>query len=105
MTYSLSLKFISLKTQKTEAYDSVDEVLEVIKQSDLEYSIGASETTIEGDFSQLLALLAKVEAVATGISPAGFMLLANFTSSPYKQDIAEKLSRVERFQCEKSNVK
>ncbi|UJF18254.1 thiamine-binding protein [Vibrio sp. SS-MA-C1-2] len=101
MSYSLSLKYITQKSEKYSAYDSVDQVLACIAKSGLTHTIGVSETTVTSDnFDLILQLLKEVESISRAESPTGFMLLANVTYASYEQDMVEKMQRVERFSGE-----
>ncbi len=61
-----SIRFLPLKAQsKDEIYRLVDEAIDVIASSGLKYLVGPSETTVEGEFSQLLKLIEEIHRKMT----------------------------------------
>ncbi|MCX7813783.1 MAG: thiamine-binding protein [Pseudothermotoga sp.] len=61
MRISCSIRFLPLKTNgKDEIYRLVDEAIAVIAKSGLKYLVGPSETTVEGEFSDLLDLIKRI---------------------------------------------
>ncbi|MEN3008784.1 thiamine-binding protein [Pseudothermotoga sp.] len=61
MKISCSIRFLPLKASgKDEIYKLVDEAIAIIVSSGLKYLVGPSETTVEGEFSDLLNLIKQI---------------------------------------------
>lgn len=72
----------------------IDSVLEVVKQSGFTYEVGPFETTIEGNYSQIMALLDQCIKLA---GQDGDLIQANIKVNYSSQDevmsIAEKVTK------------
>lgn len=55
----MSLQVLPLQT--TKAYDRIDEVIRYIQSTGLTYEVGPFNTSLEGEFSQLLAVIEKAK--------------------------------------------
>jgi uncharacterized protein YqgV (UPF0045/DUF77 family) len=61
MKITCSIRLLPLKAEgKDEIYRLVDEAISVIANSGLKYLVGPSETTVEGEFPQLLELIQQI---------------------------------------------
>lgn len=61
MKIACSIRFLPLKSSgKEEIYKLVDEAIAVITNSGLKCLVGPSETTVEGEFSDLLNLIDQI---------------------------------------------
>lgn len=59
---NLSLQILPI-VPDNEVYSVVDEVISLIKASNLKYVVGPMETTIEGELDVLLEIVKKAQAV------------------------------------------
>ncbi len=57
MKIQASLKVMPAGGSKKEVYDKVNEVIEMITNSNLKYVIGSSETTVEGEYKEIFNLV------------------------------------------------
>ncbi|AEH51681.1 thiamine-binding protein [Pseudothermotoga thermarum] len=56
-----SIKFLPLVASDTATvYALVDEAINIIKNSGLKYLVGPSETTVEGEFEEIVELIKKI---------------------------------------------
>lgn len=62
MQMQVSLKVMPAGSNQKEVYDKVNEVIEMIDNSNLKYQVGSSETTIEGEYKEVFSL---IEAIHT----------------------------------------
>ncbi len=62
MQMQVSLKVMPSGSNQKEVYDKVNEVIEMIDNSNLKYQVGSSETTIEGEYKEVFSL---IEAIHT----------------------------------------
>ncbi|WOO87879.1 YkoF family thiamine/hydroxymethylpyrimidine-binding protein [Mollicutes bacterium LVI A0039] len=62
MLIQASLKVMPSGANQKEVYDKVNEVIEMIDNSNLKYQVGSSETTVEGEYKDIFNL---VEAIHT----------------------------------------
>ena len=59
---NLSLQIIPVVPEE-QVYDVVDKVIAYIAQTGVKYEVGAMETTMEGELSQLLEVVKKAQAI------------------------------------------
>ena len=66
---NLSLQVIPIVPEK-EIYQTVDKVIEFIKNSGLKYTVGPMETTIEGELDDLLNIVKEAQLLlaAAGVN-------------------------------------
>lgn len=57
---TLSLKVLRINHDKDAVFKTVDKVIEIIKDSKLNYLVGPSETTIDGNIDEIMKLLIDV---------------------------------------------
>lgn len=57
MKIQTSLKVMPAGSSQKEVYDKVNEVIEMIDNSNLKYQVGSSETTIEGEYKDIFNLI------------------------------------------------
>ncbi len=55
-----SIKFLPLVASGTTVHALVDKAIEIIKNSGFRYLVGPSETTVEGEFEEIVELLKKI---------------------------------------------
>ncbi|KFB07780.1 thiamine-binding protein [Malacoplasma iowae] len=57
---TLSLKILRINHDKDIVFKMVDDVIDIIKNSNLNYLVGPSETTIDGNIDELMNLLSSI---------------------------------------------
>lgn len=70
MKTSIAIQILPKKDNLTEVVAAVDEVIELIKSKGLGYEVGAFETTVEGEFDELMELIKECHLVALESSDA-----------------------------------
>ncbi|MFC4076198.1 MTH1187 family thiamine-binding protein [Salinithrix halophila] len=93
---NVSLQVLPRASGDREIYDLVDEAIRVIRESGVKYEVGPMETTMEGDYDELMAVVKKAqEAVVT----AGSGRVISIIKVDYKPDgisIEEKVGKYRR---------
>lgn len=93
MKIACSIRFLPLKAEsKEEIYRLVDEAIAVIANSGLKYLVGPSETTVEGEFSQLLELVGKIHQKMTPLCDR-YVLEVAFDCARDGVSIDEKIAK------------
>jgi uncharacterized protein YqgV (UPF0045/DUF77 family) len=64
MNGSVAIQSLPVTTDENEIIRIVDEVIDYIKSTGLSYHVGPFETTIEGDYDQLMAIVKECQYVA-----------------------------------------
>lgn len=66
---NVAVQILPIAVEKPELYKVVDECIQLINTSGLKYIVGAFETTIEGDYDKVMALIKQLQlhAHAAGI--------------------------------------
>ncbi len=62
MQMQVSLKVMPAGSSQKEVYDKVNEVIEMIDNSNLKYQVGSSETTIEGEYQAVFGLIEEIHS-------------------------------------------
>lgn len=63
-TVNLAIQFLPLRYPKDKAYEIVDAAIAVVQKSGLKYAVGAFETTVEGSYEAVFALLDLMQEAA-----------------------------------------
>jgi uncharacterized protein (TIGR00106 family) len=79
---NLSLQILP-QVDEEHLYPTVDQVIEIIRQSGLKYEVGPMETTVEGDLDTLLDLVKKAQQVCV---EAGARRVISIVKIDYKVD-------------------
>lgn len=58
---SVSFQVLPRKTDNSKTIEIVDKVIEMIKNSGVNYEVGSMETTMEGELDQLLEIVKKAQ--------------------------------------------
>lgn len=77
---------------KAEVYAAVDCAIAVVQQSGLAHLVGPSETTIEGEYDEVMAVVKRAQEAALGAAPRVFTLLG-IDWDPRGSSIDEKLQK------------
>lgn len=80
MKIQASLKVMPGLGSQKEVYDKVNEVIEMIVTSDLKSIVGASETTVEGEYKEVFALFETIheKLVADEIRQITMMIVTDY---------------------------
>lgn len=97
MKIQLSLKVLPHKASKKEVYDKVNEVIKTITESNLKYIVGPSETTVEGNYDEVFALVKTIhnQLVADEIEQITMIIMTDYNI--HETYIEEKLENVENY--------
>ncbi len=80
--------------EKAALYAAVDVAIDVVARSGLPYRVGPMETTIEGDYDEVMALIKQAqEAVVARGGATSVMTSIKVDFNPHGSSIAEKLAR------------
>lgn len=75
-------------------YDIVDQVIELIKKSGVNYIVGPMETSMEGDLEELLALVIKAQEVCV---QAGSKRVISIVKIDYKPDGVSMNEKIHKY--------
>ncbi|MBC7117035.1 MAG: thiamine-binding protein [Pseudothermotoga sp.] len=93
MKITCSIRLLPLKVEgKDQIYGLVDEAIGVIASSGLKYLVGPSETTVEGEFSQLLELIQEIYKKMTPLCDR-YVLEVVFDCAKDGVNIDEKIAK------------
>lgn len=86
-----SIKFLPLVVSDTASvYALVDEAIRIIKESGLKHLVGPSETTVEGEFEEIVELIKKI-GIEMRDDCERFILQASFDMKKEGVTIDEKI--------------
>ena len=83
MNASVAIQVVPKTTDDNETIRIVDEVLEYIKSTGLNYFVGPSETSIEGDFDELMEVVKNCQKVA---AKAGAKSISSYVKIVYRPE-------------------
>ena len=83
MNASVAIQVVPKTMDDNETIRIVDEVLEYIKSTGLNYFVGPSETSIEGDFDQLMEVVKECQKVA---AKAGAKSISSYVKIVYRPE-------------------
>lgn len=97
MKVQVSLKVLPAGNTKDDVYNKVNEVIGMIDDSGLKYQVGSSETTIEGEYTEVFALIEQIhnKLVADQIRQITMMIVTDYNSEYTYID--EKLENVDQY--------
>ena len=95
MNASVSIQVVPKCTTDEEVIRIVDAVIDYIASTGLTYYVGPTETSIEGDYEQLMEIVKECQMVAAG---AGAASIASYVKINYRPEgdvltIDEKVSK------------
>ena len=95
MNASVSIQVVPKCTTDEEDIRIVDAVIDYIASTGLTYYVGPTETSIEGDYDQLMEIVKECQLVAAG---AGAASIASYVKINYRPEgdvltIDEKVSK------------
>ncbi len=83
MNASVAIQVVPKTTSDEETIRIVDEVLEYIKSTGLNYFVGPSETSIEGEFDELMGVVKECQIVA---AKAGAKSISSYVKIVYRPE-------------------
>ena len=83
MNASVAIQVVPKTMDDNETIRIVDEVLEYIKTTGLNYFVGPSETSIEGDFDELMEVVKECQLVA---AKAGAKSISSYVKIVYRPE-------------------
>lgn len=93
----VSLKVMPSGASHDDVYNKVNEVIEMIDNSNLKYQVGSSETTIEGEYKEIFDL---IEAIHKKLVDDQLRQITMIIITDYNQKnmyIDEKLANVDKY--------
>lgn len=95
MQINATIQVIPL-TSIDKAFPIVDEAIAIIQQSGIKYSVGAFETTLEGEYENVQTLLKQVEDFCYGQKEIQFLVYSKLHLCGGEHILAE--SKTSKFQ-------
>ena len=83
MNASVAIQVLPNVQDDDEVIRIVDEVIDYIKSTGLHYYVGPCETSIEGDYDQLMEIVKNCQIVA---AKAGCQAMNTYVKIPYKPE-------------------
>lgn len=77
---------------KAAVYRAVDAAIDVVAQSGLPYKVGAMETTVEGDYDTVMALIKQAQDAVLAAGADRVFTLIKVDYNPQGSSIAEKVA-------------
>ncbi len=95
MKIQASLKVLPSGNTNTEVYDKVNQAIKLIASSNLKYQVSASETSIEGEYSEIFNLIENIHSkfVADDIRQVTMIIITDYNKE--QTYIEEKLNNVD----------
>lgn len=95
MNASIAIQILPGVAETSEVVRIVDAVIDYIRSTGLNYSVGAFETTVEGDFEELMAIAreAQLIAIRAGAPSVSMYLKAVYRPEGGILTIDEKVSK------------
>lgn len=79
-------------TSREETYAAVDRAIEVVQQSGLKYMVSPSETTIEGEYDDAMAVIKRAQEAALSAAPRIFTFIS-IDWDPAGSSIDDKIAK------------
>lgn len=97
MKIQTSLKVMPSGINQKEVYDKVNEVIEMIADSNLKYQVGSSETTVEGEYKDVFGLVESIheKLVADQLRQITMIIVTDYNVENTYMD--EKLENVQNY--------
>ncbi len=97
MQVQVSLKVMPSAESRSMVYDKVNEVIKMIEDSGLKYVSGPSETTVEGDYDEVFALVRAIQfkLVADGVDQITMVIMTDYNKD--NTYIDEKIENVQTY--------
>ncbi len=83
MNASIAIQVLPKVDSDEETIEVVDEVIEYIKSTGLNYYVGPCETSVEGDYDELMEIIKECQKVAVG---AGAKAVSAYVKINYRPE-------------------
>lgn len=95
MNASVAIQVLPMSDDRTKVLSTVDAVIDYIQTQGLSYEVSAFETTIEGDYDDLMAIVTEVPKVAARAGADSVMTYVKINYQPQGEalTIAEKTTK------------
>lgn len=95
MISSIAVQVLPMTTNENDVIKIVDHVIAYIDASGVNYQVGAFESTLEGDYDQLMAILTQLPKVAAEITDIPVMVYSkiNMATTSDVLTIAKKTDK------------
>lgn len=95
MISSIAVQVLPMTANENDVIKIVDHVIAYIDASGVNYQVGAFESTLEGDYDQLMAILAQLPKVAAEITDIPLMVYSkiNMATTSDVLTIAKKTDK------------
>ena len=95
MISSIAVQVLPMTANENDVIKIVDHVIAYIDASGVNYQVGAFESTLEGDYDQLMAILAQLPKVAAEITDIPVMVYSkiNMATTSNVLAIAKKTDK------------
>ncbi|HCU43398.1 thiamine-binding protein [Leuconostoc falkenbergense] len=95
MISSIAVQVLPMTANENDVIKIVDHVIAYIDASGVNYQVGAFESTLEGDYDQLMSLLAQLPKVAAEITDIPVMVYSkiNMATTSDVLTIAKKTDK------------
>ncbi|MBK0039976.1 MULTISPECIES: thiamine-binding protein [Leuconostoc] len=95
MISSIAVQVLPMTANENDVIKIVDHVIAYIDASGVNYQVGAFESTLEGDYDQLMAILAQLPKVAAEITDIPVMVYSkiNMATTSDVLTIAKKTDK------------
>jgi uncharacterized protein YqgV (UPF0045/DUF77 family) len=83
------------RVEKDKVFEAVDRVIEYIQSTGLTYHVGPFETTIEGNFEELIDIIKRAHelTIEAGVSSVSSYIKTSFTNEEEFWSIDEKIGK------------
>ncbi|GMA69135.1 hypothetical protein GCM10025879_03810 [Leuconostoc litchii] len=95
MISSIAVQVLPMTSNTEEVIRIVDHVIDYIDKSGVHYQVGAFESTLEGDYDQLMSILKNLPKIAAEVSNTPVMVYSkiNMATNSDVLTIAEKTDK------------
>lgn len=83
------------EVERDDVFHAVDTVIEYIQSTGLDYQVGAFETTVDGDFDQLMEIIKKAHEIIldAGIPGVSVYIKTSFRTDGNSWSIDDKVKK------------
>ncbi|SMO84596.1 MTH1187 family thiamine-binding protein [Melghirimyces algeriensis] len=90
---NVSLQILPRAAGDQEVYDLVDKAIQVIERSGVKYEVGPMETTMEGDYDQLMEIVKKAQEAVIQAGSEQVMSIIKVDYKPTGVTMEEKTGK------------
>lgn len=90
---NVSIQVIPRVTGDRDIYTIVDEAIKVIKQSGVKYEVGPMETTMEGEYDELMGIVKQAQEAVLAAGSDRVITIVKIDYSPSGVTMEEKVGK------------